>query len=128
MDWRELPASARGVVLGVGLALFIGWLTRTAGPALVVLYVCTTLGLLVDGVRISWRLYWTWTRECAWDGKRISPFTRNKLVSRELLGQEHWYCSPRCYTEWHRRHYQDRKQFNLLNEGNPLVSISKGAG
>lgn len=126
MDWHELPSSVRGVVLGVGLALFIGWLTQAAGPALVALYVCTALGLLIDGVRLSWRLYWSLTLECSWCRTRINRyFARNKLLTRELHGQEHWYCSPRCYTEWHRRHYQDRKQLNLLNEGNPLITISK---
>ena len=128
MDWRELPASARGVVLGVGLGLWVGWLTQAAGPALAVLCVCIALGLLVDGVRLSWKLYWTWTRECAWCSRRITPLTRNKLLTKELKSSENWYCSPRCYTEWHRRHHQERKQINLLNEGNPLVIISKGVG
>ena len=127
MSWWQIPSSVRAITLafligaflasqghpGVGAAFFVG---------------LSLVGILVDGARYGWKLYWTWTRECAWCSKRISPLTRNKIGTRELRGTENWYCSPRCYTEWHRRHYTERKQFNLLNEGGPIVSIGKGIG
>lgn len=119
MDWYELPATARGSVLGLCLGLFVGLLSGNPVPFILMIALCVAAGLIVDFVR----LWFIWTRECAWCGKRISPLTRNKLLTRELQGSENWYCSPRCYTEWHRRHYQDRKQINLLNEGNPLIQI-----
>lgn len=124
MDWHELPFFARAGILGLGIGLFLGWLTQSAMVFTFAASLVFLLGLLADGIRI----WFVWTRECAWCGKRISPFTRNKLLNRELEGSEHWYCSPRCLTEWHRRHFQDRKQFNLLSEGNPLVIISKAGG
>ena len=124
MDWHKLPFSVRAGILGLGVGLLLGWLTQSGLVATIAIWVCFVLGLIADGVK----LWFVWTRECAWCGKRVSPLTRNKLLTRELQGSENWYCSPRCYTEWHRRHHQDRKQFNLLNEGNPLVIISKGIG
>jgi len=123
MDWHELPSSARGVVLGVGLALFIGWLTQAAGPALVVLYSCTALGLLVDGVR----LWFVWTRVCAWCATRISPFTRNRFFTPEIK-PGFWFCSLRCYTEWHRRFHVERKMLNVQFEGNPFENVPSEPG
>ena len=129
MDWHELPFSARAGILGLGVGVFLGWLTQSGPIAVIATWLCFLIGLVADAARYGWKLYWALTLECSWCRARINRFfTRNKLVSRELHGQEHWYCSPRCYTEWHRRHHQDRKQINLLNEGNPLVIISKGIG
>ena len=125
MSWYELPAFVRCIVIGFGLALLFSWL-GSVSAGIAVLWLCTVVGAVVDGVRLSWKLYWIWTRECAWCSRRITPLTRNKLLSRELKGSENWHCSPRCYTEWHRRHYTERKQFNLLNEGSPLITIGKG--
>ena len=125
MSWYELPSSVRGISLGVCCALWFGFL-KQPGMGLIAFFGASTIGIVADAVKYGWRLYWTWTRECAWCGKRITPLTRNKISSDEIKGQEHWYCSPRCYTEWHRRHYTDRKLFNVLNEGSPLVSVSQG--
>jgi hypothetical protein len=125
MSWWQIPSSVRTVLLGFLIGAFLASQGHAGlGAAFFIGLSC--IGLIADGIRHGWRLYWNLTLECAWCRARINRFfARNKLVSRELHGQEHWYCSPRCYTEWHRRHYTERKQFNLLNEGGPLVQVGK---
>ena len=125
MSWYEIPSSTRGALIGFGA----GALLASVGKlelGVFALFAFSIIGLLGDAVRYGWKLYSIWTRECAWCSRRITPLTRNRLLSRDIKGSEHWYCSPRCYTEWHRRHYTDRKLFNVLNEGSPLVSVSQG--
>ena len=125
MSWWQLPSSVRTALLGVLIGAFLASQGH-AGLGAAFFIGLSFIGLIADGIRYGWKLWWYSTLECSWCFRRVTKwFTRNKLVSRELLGQEHWYCSPRCYTEWHRRHYQHRTQFNLLNEGGPLVTVSK---
>lgn len=118
MSWWHLPSSIRATILGFLTGAFLASQGHS-GLGMLVFIAGSLFGVLADAVKYGWKLYWTWTRECAWCGRRVSPLTRNKLFTNELRGSENWYCSPRCYTEWHRRHYQDRRQFNLVNEGNP---------
>jgi len=125
MSWYEIPSSARGAIIGFCVGLFLSSLNQP-GLGVTAFVAFSLIGIVADAIRYGWKFYLIWTRECAWCSRRITPFTRNRLLSRDIKGSKHWYCSPRCYTEWHRRHYTDRKLFNVLNEGSPLVSVSQG--
>jgi hypothetical protein len=46
-------------------------------------------------------------------------------LSKELQDGKFWFCSPRCLTEWHRRHFSERKQLNILSEGEPFIKFPK---
>ena len=60
---------------------------------------------------------------CPWCGKHITPFMFNKIFIREIRRKGFWFCSLRCYTEWHRRFYVKRSMLDLQFEGNPLENL-----
>jgi len=60
---------------------------------------------------------------CPWCGQHITPFMFNKLFVKEIRREGYWFCSLRCYTEWHRRFYIKRNMLNLQLEGNLLENL-----
>ena len=62
---------------------------------------------------------------CPWCGKHITPFmfTKMAIKDKQLRRMGYWFCSLRCYTEWHRRFYTKRSMFDVQFEGNPLENM-----
>ena len=60
---------------------------------------------------------------CAWCNKHITPLMFNAVHAREIRKGGYWFCSLRCYTEWHRRFYVKRQMLDLQLEGNLLENL-----
>jgi len=60
---------------------------------------------------------------CPWCNKHVTPFMFNKTFVKEIRRSGYWFCSLRCYTEWHRRFYVKRNMLDLQFEGNPLENL-----
>lgn len=60
---------------------------------------------------------------CAWCGKHITPLMFNAIHIKEFRKVGYWFCSLRCYTEWHRRFYVKRQMLDLQLEGNPFENL-----
>ncbi len=60
---------------------------------------------------------------CPWCGKHVTPYMFNKIFINEIRRGGYWFCSLRCYTEWHRRFYVKRNMLNVQFEGNPFENI-----
>ncbi len=60
---------------------------------------------------------------CAWCNKHVTPFMFTKLYTDEICKRRYWFCTLRCYTEWHRRFYVRRNMLNLQLEGNLLENL-----
>ncbi len=119
-----LPYCAVGAIGGFIFACFFSYGGHPkAGILLVPVFIF--LGLCADLTFFGWRVYWTWTQECAWCGRRVHPLTRNRYLSNDLKNSKHWFCGPRCYLEFDRRYRTERKQINILNEGGPLISTGR---
>lgn len=123
MDWHELPFSVRAGILGLGVGMLLGWLTQSGLVCAIATWLCFLLGLAADGIR----LWFVWTRVCAWCATRISPWTRNRFFTPEIK-PGFWFCSLRCYTEWHRRFHVERKMLNVQFEGNPFENAPSEPG
>ena len=119
-----MPFCGIGFLIGFAFGCLLSYLGHPRiGAAMIPVFFFS--GLLGDFAQMGWRVYWRWTQECAWCGKRVSPLTRNRVLSNDLKHGKFWFCSPRCLTEWHRRHFSERKQFNFLTEGGPLIKFPK---
>ena len=60
---------------------------------------------------------------CAWCNRHITWFQFNRIHTKEIRKGGYWFCSLRCYTEWHRRFYIKRNMLNLQLEGNLLENL-----
>ena len=60
---------------------------------------------------------------CAWCSRHLTPVMFNKMFIKDIRNKGYWFCSLRCYTEWHRRFYVKRRMFNVQFEGNPLENM-----
>lgn len=119
-----MPFCGYGFLIGFAIACVLSY-SGDAKLGVTVTVIFFFLGVIGDIAQIGWRVFWTWTQECAWCGKRVSPLTRNRVLSKELKDGKFWFCSPRCLTEWHRRHFTERKQINILGEGEPIIKMSR---
>ena len=119
-----MPFCGYGFLIGFAIACIFSYYGH-AGTGVTALLICFFIGVIGDIAQIIWRFFWKWTQECGWCGKRVSPLTRNRVISRELQDGKFWFCSPKCLTEWHRRHFSERKQINILSEGEPFIKFPK---
>jgi len=60
---------------------------------------------------------------CPWCGKHLTPFMFNKIFIKGIRAAGFWFCSLRCYTEWHRRFHTKRSMFDVQFEGNPFENM-----
>lgn len=115
MSWYQIPSTIRCFILGFLVCAFLASQGH-AEIGIPFFFGLFILGILVDAVRYGWRVWLTWTSECSYCSKRVSPLTRNRLLSTELSKSGHWFCSPRCYMEFSRRFKAEGKLFNFLFE------------
>lgn len=110
-----MPFCGYGFLIGFAIGCLFSYHGH-AKTGVSALLICFFLGVIGDIAQIGWRLYWRWTQECGFCGKRVSPLTRAKVLSNDLEGSKYWFCSPRCYMEFSRRFKAEGKLFNFLFE------------
>lgn len=62
---------------------------------------------------------------CAWCNKHVTRFMFNSIYVKDIRKCGYWFCSLRCYTEWHRRFFVKRSMLNVQLEGNPFENVSQ---
>ena len=120
-----MPFCGIGFLIGFAIACVFSYHGH-AGTGVTAMLICFFIGVIGDIAQMIFRIFWRWTAECSYCSRRVSPLTRNRFLSTDLSKSGHWFCSPKCYLEFHRRfHTTERKQINILSEGEPLIKFPK---
>lgn len=125
VSWYQIPSTIRCFILGFLICAFLASQGH-AEIGIPFFFGLAILGVLADAVKYGWRLFWDFTQQCGYCGARVSPLSRARVLSDDLKYKKYWFCSPRCYLEFSRRfHATERKQINILSEGEPLIKFPK---